>query len=272
MTKKYTDKEWLQNEYSKIGNLVEIAEVCNVSYGTIDYWIKKFNIEKKIDRRMHSRTHTLNENYFKVIDDEHKAYWLGFIMADGCITQTDKKYAPNRFHFCLKKEECEKIHLELFLNDINSNYPIKDKLVENKKYSFESYIYELRINSKLFVKNLINNGIYMNKTGKEFIPETVPQELIRHFIRGFFDGDGSLTVKRAFRICSSSFNILDDINKEFSKIDVNFKIYKDQKSINDFYTIDSRKSTDIKKVLDYLYKDATIYLNRKYNRYIEYFK
>ena len=266
-TKLYQNKEWLQQQIEKYKHVRTISEIYGISEWTINHWISKLDVKKHDLRRMSSRKINVNENYFEIIDSEEKAYWLGFIMADGCVTQTDKKYPPNRFHLCLKEDD--KSHIEKFKEAIQSNNEIAIKAVENKKRNFESITCELRINSKIFVSFLMNNGIVQQKTGKELIPNTVPQYLIRHFIRGYFDGDGSITVSKAFRICSASLKILEDIVEHFkNELDIMYSIYQDKKYTKPFYTIDSRNYFNNKIVLDYLYKDATVFLDRKHERYL----
>ena len=268
--KRFQDKEWLQEQYDKGKKGIEIAKLCGVSDSTVAYWAKKLDVKRHNLRTRASRKKYLNEHYFDVIDTEEKAYWLGFIMADGCITQTDKKYPANRFHFCLKKSDGEFEHLMKFLDAIEGqDYEVKEKKNKNKTLDFETIIYELRINSKLFVQSLVSNGVVMNKTGKELIPHTIPADLTRHFVRGFFDGDGSITKSKAVRLGSSSRLILEQINECFSDDD-RFKIYTDLRYKIPFYYFDSQGRDRNQKFLDYLYKGATIYLERKYQRYLEY--
>lgn len=270
--KLYQDKKWLEEKVKELKHASLIAEECGVSHDAINYWIKKFGIEKYQYRRMSARTHTLDIDYFDEIDTEEKAYWLGFAMADGCITQTDKKYPANRFHFCLKNDNGELEHLRKFNSAINSDYEIKVRLVLNKKKDFESEICELRINSKPFVQNLQKHGISMNKTGFEHIPGSVPPHLKRHFIRGYYDGDGSLTKSKALRICSSSKRILEQINNAIESELGNefaFKIYEVNTYKKPFYTIDSRNSKKNRAFLSWMYSDSSIYLDRKHLRFLE---
>lgn len=268
--KKFQDRQWLQEQYDNGRKSIEIAKMCGVSDSTISYWAKKLEVNNHNLKSRASRKRYLNEHYFDVIDSEEKAYWLGFIMADGCITQTDKKYPANRFHFCLKKSDGEFEHLTKFLDAIEGrDYEIKERESVNKTLGFETSIYELRINSKIFVQSLVSNGVSMNKTGKELIPSTVPHDLVRHFIRGFFDGDGSITKHKAVRIGSSSRLILEQIN-EYLLYHDRFKIYTEQKYKIPFYYFDSRCHERNLKFLDCIYRDATVYLERKFQRYLEY--
>ena len=264
---KYKAKEWLQKMFEINGNKTQIAKICNVSDDTIEYWRKKFNIKKSNKGLQATRTHKLNQNYFEEIDTEHKAYWLGFIMADGCITRTSKNGAYNRLDICLKNSDIQ--ILNDLQKDLESDYPIKIKNNINKKMDFETTICELRISSKKLVDDLIKNGISPNKTGKEILPKTIPKELVPHFIRGYFDGDGSITVNKSFRVCSSSQEILISFNDFFDNVlGFDFAIYEVKKYKVPFFVIDSNNNEKNKKVLDLIYKGSTIYLDRKYKRYV----
>ncbi len=260
----YKNKEWLQQKVNEIGYMNRIGELCGVSGDTILRWMKKFNIEKR-NMPSPNRKYFFNENFFEVIDTEEKAYWLGFIMADGCVSSSNKNTTTDRLCINLKEEDID--HLVKFQNSINSFCKIKIKTIENKKRNFISNTACLHISSTKLCSDLESLGICRNKTGKESIPN-ISKHLIRHFIRGFFDGDGSITNKKSFRICSASRDILESINTFFeAELGITFAIYQDKKSIKPFFTIDSNHSKKNKKALDCIYKDSITYLDRKYNRY-----
>lgn len=65
-----------------------------------------------------------NENYFEVIDNEHKAYWLGFMFADGYISNRDDTYGEDQFGISLAKEDIQTLYQ--FKQDINSTNPIHE--------------------------------------------------------------------------------------------------------------------------------------------------
>ena len=265
----YQNKEWLQNQYDMYIHTNIIAEKYNFKAATIDLWSRKLHIVKSEKIRMGCKKYTLNENYFEVIDTERKAYWLGFIMADGCITRTEKKYDPNRFELLLKNQDSELDLLNSFTKDIDSNAKIIEFENTNKKYNFTSSELKLRINSKIFVRTLMNNGITENKTGKELIPETVPKHLVKHFIRGFFDGDGCIKKDGRISLGSSSLVILEQINNIIKdELKFTFKIYERKEYKVPFYLFESSNSKEIKLFLDYIYSNSTIYLKRKFNMYL----
>ena len=262
----YKNKEWLKKAFEENGIKEQIARMCNVSGDTIEYWRKKFDIPKSENGKQVNRKLKLDDSYFETIDDEHKAYWLGFIMADGCITRTEKNGPYNRFELNLKEED--KAHLEKFQKDLQSNYKIKEIEKINKKRDFSSIVCNIRINSRKLVDSLIKNEIHPNKTGREVLPNSIPKEFIRHFIRGYFDGDGSLTNNKSFRIYSSSIEILNSFNNYFkTTLNIEYKIYEDKSYKVPFFIIDSNNRQNNKVVLEHIYYDSTLYLDRKYKRY-----
>jgi len=77
----YRNKEWLHKRYCQENKqLEEIAEGCHVSRAVITRWVTKHGLKR---RRWNS--YALDVSYFNEIDTQDKAYWLGFIVADGCV-------------------------------------------------------------------------------------------------------------------------------------------------------------------------------------------
>lgn len=117
-----------------------------------------------------------NDDYFKVIDTEEKAYWLGFIFADG-------HNGTKGFELSLKESDVG--HLEKFRTAIEGNMPIH--------YRERQKAYRIGVTSYEFRRNLENNGVTSNKSETAEFP-SLDSKLIRHFVRGYFDGDGSVGV------------------------------------------------------------------------------
>lgn len=256
VTRLYRDKNWLEQKLKEFnGSLSEISKVTGYKKDTMLEWCYKFNLKHTPE---FNRKYNLNVDYFKTIDSETKAYYLGFGMAD--FGMRKDCYS---FEFRLKKDD--KYIIEKLAKELNYTadlYHFKDSIREG---------YALNISSKDMCRDLIYHGIVPNKSGKEVLPSTVPKELIKHFIRGFIDGDGCIesSMKR-LSICSMSYNILLSI-KLFLEKELNIKEYDIKSTIKEsgnilyYYKI---YSYSFMKVLDYLYKDSTIYLTRKHDNYL----
>ena len=120
---------------------------------------------------------TNNIRNFEIIDTEEKAYWLGFLYADGSVSSTD-----NRIELGLAEKDLN--HIEKFKEFIGIPNKISYRpQTKSYRYSFKS------IPCK---EDLIKHGCVPKKSLILKFPteEQVPEHLIRHFIRGYFDGDG----------------------------------------------------------------------------------
>lgn len=201
--------------------------------------------------------HTLNDKYFENIDTEEKAYWLGFIMADGCVYGQGCSY---RFQINVASRDREA--LEKLNKALGSNYEIRDKDVRGSQVS------QLKINSTPLCKSLIRHGVIPRKSGKETMPD-LPQELASHFIRGYFDGDGCITHGykkegwyRAKLSILGGQKIIEAIIIEIKKLGCSIppKAIQDKGKTKEL----NLSSVDtVRKFQDYIYSNATLFLERK---------
>ena len=219
------------------------------------------------EQRLNRRKYNVNDSYFKKIDTEHKAYWLGFIYADGFINTTEDVIGIS-----LSKEDIN--HLEKFKNDVEFTGPIHN--YKGKGFIETDYV-RIVIRSKQMKQNLISLGVYENKTDILKFPtlNQVPKELIYHFIRGYIDGDGSITYGHIQKNGNKNYSIkitgtLDIIQSIQHALNTNVKLeqrYPDRNTDNWSLTIGGNKQ--VERILDLLYGNANVFLDRKYNRYIE---
>ena len=225
------------------------------------------------------------DNYFEVINNEEKAYWLGFIYADGCVYE-DKSSKSLRLRFSLQSSD-EEIILN-FRKSINSNRNIQMKeesstIIMGKK-CLQHKFWRITINSNIFCKHLINKGVIQRKSLTIKFPshEQLPKELIPHFIRGYFDGDGSVFVSKEkhwrnktirdvihCRIMGT-FDVLSNICKE---VEINPCLIKTEKKFNEnTFDLRLRYNVKCKKLYFYMYNNASIFLERKFLRFQKYLK
>ncbi len=198
-----------------------------------------------------------NSNIFNIIDTEEKVYWLGFLYADGYVDEKD-------YIILLGLKRDDRQHLEKFQKFLESDVPIKDRV--NNGGHLYSYI---RIYDQKIVKDLINLGLYKKKSLTLLCPnnDMIPTELIFHFIRGYFDGDGSIypvknskySIKYRMSICGTESILLyiQDKLKITKKLDYN-------RSCPKFVIAAKQQVIDN---LNLLYQNANIYLERKYQLY-----
>lgn len=206
------------------------------------------------------RTYTLNEDYFKEIDTEDKAYMLGFIYADGNIQK-----GKARLRITLKYDDIE--ILERFKLNLNYSGEIKVRELKSNQRDTRGYmIAELSVMGKTFIKHLNNKGVYPNKTFTIEYPD-IPQHLDKHFIRGFFDGDGAIFERKdrpngyVIELACASERFLA---KVLNKLNIPLDRIKPKKSV---YNLRLYKNKAKDLILDPIYKDSTIHLKRKYDLY-----
>lgn len=120
-------------------------------------------------------------------------------------------------------------------------------------------------------QKLLEKGLCQNKSFKITFPSYLEENLIKHFIRGYFDGDGGLSCgKRRSISCyfTGNYNFLNAIKDYlYDKLKVNFTLCQETRT--QIWDLRLSKMQECKIFLDWLYEDATIYLDRKYNRYIK---
>ena len=201
---------------------------------------------------------TNNIRNFEIIDTEEKAYWLGFLYADGSVGSTD-----NRIELGLAEKDLN--HIEKFKEFIG---------VPNKiSYRPQTKSYRYIFKSIPCKEDLIKQGCMPKKSLILKFPteQQVPNYLIKHFIRGSSDGDGS------FSHTSSCFQVGIIGTEDFIKGFLN--IIEIQNKNNKIFTVhreDGAKRyvfsglNDVTNFLNWIYKDATIYLDRKYNHYLDF--
>lgn len=250
-------KEYQESDIS----IVQCAKNNGIGATTLKRHLEKYNIDtKKID----TRTYQYNQNYFENIDTEEKAYWLGFIAADGCIL----KQGALEIGLSLK----DKKHLVKFCNAINAPIEMieeKTSIVKGKEY----HSCRIRICNKKICSDLKTHGIEERKSTTYDFPTFLNNELLKHFIRGYYDGDGSLSTNGTTKngnkkwavniIATRSFLIQLMEHIEYLGIT---KIKLQQKG--PMYTWNKSGINQVKKFLNYIYKDANIYLERKHQIFI----
>lgn len=196
----------------------------------------------------------LDEEYFKVIDSQEKAFWLGFIIADGFIR--NNKNGESRIFGITQKDD---ILLKEFKSDLQFGGEIEKCKPDKGRFSQKDF-YKLTINRREFVKHLINSGKTLKKDNQLSIPSSVPKCYINDFIRGFFEGDGAIyydNTEKGFSSCiSGRKDILLDIQ---SKINGLGHIKKSR----DIYSLNFTKN-QTRKLLNQLY-----YKGHKYGLKIE---
>lgn len=218
------------------------------------------------------RRNNIHYDYFNKIDTEYKAYILGFIYADGSIVYTTDN-RENSLVISIQKEDS--YILEKLLKEVNNNSLI-DKKPQKDNWRNQK---TARINSTEICRALENIGCFRNKTSVGMNFPNLPIELIPHFIRGFFDGDGCINIKKdiyrgknkttinyskrlAFTCTDNIF--LDKLTSHLPITKVYKRVVRRKLLV---YTYWIERQPDIENVKNYLYKNANYFLKRKKDKF-----
>ena len=207
-----------------------------------------------------------NEHWLDELDCAEKFYFLGFFAADGC---NSKKYNNAK----IKLQTCDLELLEKFKVLLESDRPIYNVHQKETKNRKESFAVNFELTSKYFCEKLEELGLSERKTYTLQLPNYIPDQYFRDYIRGVFDGDGNISVSykgRARGMSSIAGNpkFLLQLKEKIIKIlDINIVFY--QKNENCGY-IKINRQEDLKVFLDWMYKDSNLYMERKYQKYLEF--
>lgn len=226
----------------------------------------------------HTSKRRVRHNFFKNITTELQAYLLGFYASDG---SSDEKRKTLRI--CLQQRDSEIVYL--FKDSISSDarlYSVAPRIVTGrngvKVQGHEAF--GVDITSTILIQDLVNLGYGYNKSHAELHLPNINPILIRHFIRGYFDGDGCITggvckekgksdrFRRYFQIDSKTNSILLEIQKFFSDHDI--KINLNYIKRDDMYRIVTSSKREVEKIYHLLYDDSYFYLSRKFNKFSHY--
>ena len=207
--------------------------------------------------------YNVDSSYFDTIDDAHKAYWLGFIYADGYLNKT-------RNVFGIELNNVDAKHLEKFNKDVQSNRPIKI-YNKNSTYGPQTNCRWTCANQRLY-NSLVAHGITTTKSYDGKFPTIENAQYMVDVVRGIFDGDGSIMyrvgannfITANINICGTK-NVLQTI-EQFSGFNWNW-YQRHPSSDVDNWQIDCGRQNDIINFLNNIYANADVFLDRKYKLY-----
>lgn len=255
---KIIDRYMAGEDCPSIGRSYQIASTC------------LFRILRKngVRLRPHSEwsRHKLNRDYFANIDSEEKAQILGFIYADGCISEN-----KNSYKLLIQLHEKDHDYLDNIRKAIGYSGPMRR--VKSKK----TYHYNLAVNSKKLSTDLMKLGATPRKTFTLDFPtlEQVPSQFIISFVRGFMEGDGSIHTKtcpspdgKGYKYLRVSFRgtemFLSKLRLFLAMHNIESRLYMDCGRIGQL-CIQKAKSVSLFLKLIYAIK-APFVMQRKYDR------
>lgn len=258
------DVEFLSQNYYEL-SISELSKILNRTPNSVKLKANKIGLKKS--------PYYCNYNFFDKIDTEEKAYWLGFLTADGWISKNEKN---NSGVVGIELQYGDIDHLKKFNKSLNGNYKITDRwrkcrLSTNKQKANHQCV--IRIFSLYMYNALVKLGFTNNKSYDVDIPSCIQHNLIRHYLRGVFDGDGCFSyTSKSFNISfiSASKNLMSSINEIIDELNIEASLSNYISEFNTpMYELHVYKKADKLKLLNYMYKDSNIYLTRKHEKYVK---
>lgn len=252
------------SSYKETRSVPKTSKVVNIGINTIYKILKENNI--KIERGL--KRYRCNHNFFDEIDTEEKAYWLGFHIGDGHASTKYNKWK-------IKLSIIDEGHLKKLVKCLDSDYPVKIR-TEKERYFGDRRVAAtkscvLEMVSPVIVKALERFELVNNRVLTTKIPE-IRADLVRHMIRGLFDADGGIAFQEQKKenahfyivgteqVCIKVNKIIEKIlNKNISNA---IKNKKDSK----IFSFSIGGSNQVYNILQWMYTDASIYLDRKYEK------
>ena len=243
----------------------QLSEIFPISDVAINALLRRNGYDAKSASEL-KRKYPIQEDFFDKIDTEEKAYVLGLLYADGW-NQTERNVVG------IGLKESDKEILDKITALIQPTKPLQYVSTSNQrqKTGFENSQnqYRLIIANKHISQRLVELGCGKAKTHNLTFPtkEQVPSCLIRHFVRGYFDGDGSVSDGRTPQV-----DIIGTTDFLLPLQDILFKELSFNKTVlnqrhknvdNNIRSLQIGGNKQCIKFRDWLYEDATIFLKRK---------
>jgi hypothetical protein len=255
-------KEIINYYLSQPMTLKQVEDKYKLSHPTIS------NILKDVPKYSKAKLNNpdMDEHFFKIIDSEAKAYFLGLLISDGNVF---KDNTGRQASISITLNSDDEYILNKFKNIVRANTSI----------SYDGRgCGQIAIRSNIMAEELNSYGVVPRKSYITYLPKNIPQNMMNHLIRGIFDGDGSILAKlnsndkqnrflHSISFCGTHQLMEDISNYSFKKLSLKQKPtvydYKDR----NLSELKIQNINDIKLFGDWMYFNSTIYLTRKKNIY-----
>ena len=212
-----------------------------------------------------NRRYGLNEHYFDSIDTPSKAYLLGMLYADGCNH-------VDHYSIILSLQECDREVVEFMKNEIEYEGPLRTIDLEKKNHKHQNQC-RICINDQHMSLQLESLGVVQAKSLIIEFPNFIPDELMPHFIRGYFDGDGSISYDEKRHKCHTKIAGTKEFCSAVSEIltKMNCKhniVHPKQCQDSNTYVLQTCGNKSSLKLLSWMYDNDEFHMERKYQKYL----
>lgn len=239
----------------------QISEEISIPVSSIRHKLKKLGIKKSRGFfRDGGDKYEIKSNYFKELN-EKSCYILGFIAADGHIETNGR----HRLTIGINKKDLN------ILDFIKSEISPDAKIHGPNKLDCVT----LNMSGKTLISDLVDLGLDCKKEGLKNIFNKVPYEHYGDFIRGFFDGDGSISwtvrtrgkyssVEGKVNFCNTDLDFLTELQRVFGFGSIIIE--------SSYYYLQVSSLKSMKKIYDTMYYSDSFYLKRKKEKFIKFFE
>ncbi len=257
----------VKNLYIKGIGSPTIAKQVGLPTWKVIWHLQKAGVKLRSNKENYARPH--NHNTFKEIKTENDAYLLGLLLADGQIQQRRHQSLLLRIDLInTDREILEKLAIHLGCKITDVRYYKAPTTTSNA-------IARLILYSDDVCHNLMQWGVVPNKTYIVKWPTNLDTNLEHHFIRGYFDGDGSISKHPAnphFKLCGTEQFLITCQHKLHEACQVSFTKLQCRfpERENNIRSLEYGGRLQVLRIMKYLYQDSSIFLQRKRQRFDEY--
>lgn len=254
------------NEKMSLG---DIAKTYNVSRVAVYKKVKKFAIKQRSrsearleaqkQNKLPQKFYSINESFFSDWSAE-MAYVFGLIITDGCVSKS------GIISLCINDRD--------LLEKVRHALQSKHKITPSKQ---QKGLYCFHFGREKLAADLAKLGVLPRKSLTVNFPQ-VPYKYIPDFIRGVFDGDGSVFFDRRRRNCplrskfvSGSYNFISGLQQNLESLGMPKRSIYRQKTKNSWSYMFIFEHKDSEKLFKLMYNNTQngLFLERKYNRFLE---
>lgn len=256
------DTYHLQQLYDHHQSLDKVAKDLGCTKEGVRHAMKRMGIS--INKLV---KHSCDDDFFSKTN-ERSLYWVGFIAADGCVLDT-----KTRKGLSIALNVNDKNHLEVFKEHLNATNPIGEYIVKASKPEWnDTKKAEIKITSPKLFDDLAKFNIVPRKSKIYTFPEwLVEHPQVHHFMRGYFDGDGSWYIgssKKTDQVFFSLRGTTEFLEVYRSVLERECGIPKREKPIRvngGVGVLEYGGNGVATKIRDFLYQEASVYLERKFD-------
>lgn len=235
-------------------SLMEVSRLFGVS----DTAIRGLLTRRGVVCRTLSESHRVldcNHNYFDEPMDEARAYWIGFILADGTILE--KSYGRTS-QISISLAEKDRDHLEKFKTSLQSGH----KIITTKHAG--GLCARFSVSSAEMVASLDRFGVVPRKSAVQVFSELIPVVLLKHYFRGYFDGNGCIARNYSSKWTINNVSSEAFLSRFLDWIDAHIDGHRPSIRLScGVHRVAWSGTHRCKEILDLLYSGATVFLDRK---------